>query len=403
MNNLAFDIVHVEQRGPTDWHVGGRALTDICIGDTLEIRRPYIPSMGDEGTFVVIAITAYNRSMTKIDYGMMATLTLHYDQGALLNQGMALVHTTTGPPPNAEQYRSGIDPMLTIRIEGDSRTELLAFKQSLKAHAEDLQFQRIAAIRDRFVVHGALFPRATPSNIEHFIAILRRFNETVDTLLGLSFVQHIRERENDAKQWEDRIDNHQKRSQWKLSFVQSLVNHRNKAKIRSARAANDQYLFNAIAKGPSSEATAAFVLTMRCFIDDTEECSLENLAQYYKAATIGTEPARLYLGNQNVFAMVLDGVTELVDRYPVVDTKGNVIDRIDKPLTRRQVFDLWVYGGLSHAKRTKKQQFDALVGDPVTRALLWQSFADTLDDYCNHLSAQSYVNKAMLLELEKPV
>ncbi|XSG74417.1 hypothetical protein ACP8Y2_19780 [Herpetosiphon llansteffanensis] len=145
------------------------------------------------------------------------------------------------------------------------------------------------------------------------------------------------------------------------------------------------------------------MLTMRCFLDESEECSLENLAQYYKGATIGTEHARLYLGNRNVFAMALDGVTELVDREQVIDHDGNVIGSIDKPLTQRQVFDLWIYGGLSHAKRTKKQQFDALVGDPVTRAMLWQSFVDWLDAYCNHLTAQSYVNQAMLLELEKPV
>ncbi|MFD3166308.1 hypothetical protein [Herpetosiphon sp. NSE202] len=372
MNNGDFEIFHVEQRGSNEWYVYGRPLTDICIGDILEIRRPYIPSMGDEGTFVVMAITAYNRSMPKIEYGMMATLTLHYDQGALLNEGMLLVHTTTGSPPNTEQYRSGIDPKVTIRVEGDVRKDVLAFKQSLEAHAEDLQFQRIAAVRDRFVIHGAVFPRATPSNLEHFIDILRRFNEKVDTLLGLSFVQHLVKRENDATMQEDHTD-------------------------------NDQYLFNATDTGPSSEATAAFVLTMRSFIDDTEECSQENLAQYYKGAAIGTEPARFYLGNQNVFAMVLDGITELVDRYQVVDTNGTVIGRIDKPLTYRQMFDICLYGGLSHAKRTKKQRFDALVGDPVKRALLWQSFVDLLDEYCNHLEIQSNISRSMIVELEKLV
>lgn len=373
MNNLAFEIFHVEQRGPNEWYVYGRPYMDICIGDILEIRRPYIPSMGDEGTFVVMAITAYNRSMPKIDYGMMATLTLHYDQGALLNKDMLLVHATTGSPPNAEQYRIGLDPMLTIRIEGDSRPELLAFKQSLEAHNEDLLFQRIAAVRDRFVIHGAVFPRAILSNIEHFSYILRRFNETVDTLLGLSFVQHLVKRGNDTNNiQEDHTD-------------------------------NAQYLSDTIALRPSSEAIAAFVLTMRCLIDDGEECSLEHLAQLYTSATIGTEPTRLYLGNQKVFALSLDAVTELVDRYPVFDRDGTVIGRIDKPLTQRQVFDLCLYGGLSHAKRIKKQQFDALVGDPVTRALLWQSFVDTLGGYCNHLRVQSYVNKAMLLELEKHV
>lgn len=188
-----------------------------------------------------------------------------------------------------------------------------------------------------------------------------------------------------------------------MSFVQSLVKRRNEAKIRAARAANDQYLSNAIALGPSSEATAAFVLTMRCFLDESEECSLENLAQYYTSATIGTEHARRYLSNRNLFAMALDGVTELVNREQVIDTDGNVIGSIDKPLTQRQVFDLWVYGGLSHAKRTKKQQFDALVGDPVTRALLWQSFVDWLDEYCSLLKIQRNISISMLLELEKPV
>lgn len=372
MNNLAFHILHVEQRSPNEWYVGGRALTDICIGDMLEIRRPYIPSMGDEGTFVVTAITAYNVSMPKLSHGVTGMLTLHYDQGALLNKDMKLVHITTGSPPNPAQYRSSLDPKVTIRVEGDLREDVLAFKQSLEAHDEDLLFQPIATVRDRFVLHGAVFPRATPSNVEHFRYVLRRFNETVDTLLSLSFVQHLVKRGNDTTIQEDHTDN-----------------------------AHD--LFNATAPGLGSEATAAFVLTMRCFIDDTEECSLENLAHHYTSATIGTEHAYLYLANRDLFAIALNGVTELVDRYPVVDTDGNVIGRIDKPLTQRQVFDLCLYGGFSHAKRTKTQQFDALVSDPVTRAMLWQRFVHILGEYCDLLTAQSYVNKAMLLELEMPM
>lgn len=372
MNNGAFDIDHVEQRGSTEWHVAGRALTDICIGDILEIRRPYIPSMGDEGTFVVMAITAYNRSIPKLSCGMTGMLTLHYDEGRLLNKDMLLVHATTGSPPNAEQYRSGIDPRVTIRIEGDSRPELLAFKQSLEAHDEDLLFQRIAVVRDRFVIHGAVFPRTAPSTIEHFIDILRRFNETVDTLLGLSFIQQFRTRGNEFE-------------------------------IRAENTDNDHDLFNATYKGPISEATAAFVLAMRSLIDDTEECSLENVTRYYQSATIGTEHARSYLANRNVVNIALNAFTGLVDRYPVVDRDGSVIDRIDKPLTKRQVFDLCIYGGLSHAKRTKKQQFDAFIGDPVTQVLLWQNFVDTLGVYCAHLEIQRNISRSMILELEKHV
>ncbi|WP_110514289.1 hypothetical protein [Herpetosiphon llansteffanensis] len=403
MNNLAFDIVNVEQRGSTEWHVAGRALTDICIGDILEIRLPDKTSMASKGAFVVMAISAYNVSMPKLHYGMTGMLTLQDNYGDLLTKGAKLLHATPESSPDDEQYRRIIKAMVRIQVEGDVRNEVLAFKQSLEAHAEDLLFQRITAVGERFVIYGAVLRRAMPSTIENFIDILRRFNEKVDTLLGLSFVQHIREREKEAKLWEDRTYRLQNRSQWKLSFVQSLVKRRNEAKIRAARAANDQYLSNALALGPSSEVTAAFVLTMRCFLDDSEECSLENLAQHYQAATIGTEHARRYLANRNVYNIALDGVTELVNREQVIDTDGNVIGSIDKPLTQRQVFDLWVYGGLSHAKRTKKQQFDALVGDPVTRALLWQSFVDTLDEYCGLLEIQRNISRAMLLELEKPV
>ena len=349
---------------------------------------------------MVIAISAYNVSMPKLSSGVSGMLTLQDNYGDLLTKGAKLVRATTESSPDDEQYRRIIKAMVRIRVEGDVRAEVLAFKQSLEAHAESIQFQPITAVGERFVAYGAVLRRATPSNIEHFIDILRRFNEKVDTLLGLSFVQHIR-RENEAKRWEGRTYHRRKRSKWKLSFIQSLVKRRNEAKIRASCAANDQYLSNAIALGPRSEATAAFVLTMRCFLDDTEECSLENLAHYYQDATIGTEHARFYLANRNVYNIALDGVTELIDREQVVDTDGNVIGSIETPLTQRQVFDLWVYGGLSHANLTKKQQFDALFGDPATRAMLRQSFVDWLDEYCGLLTAQSYVNKAMLLELEK--
>ncbi|MBM7846589.1 hypothetical protein [Herpetosiphon giganteus] len=76
MNDLAFDVIHIEPRSSQYWHVAGRALTDICIGDLLEIRLPDKTSMANKGSFVVIAITAYNVSMPKLHYGMGGMLTV---------------------------------------------------------------------------------------------------------------------------------------------------------------------------------------------------------------------------------------------------------------------------------------------------------------------------------------
>ena len=262
--------------------------------------------------------------------------------------------------------------MVTICVEGDSKDEINAFKKSLEYNDEVIQFQPIEAVGARFAAQGEVLPLAVRSNVEHFIYVLRLFNEKVDKLLGLSFVQQLREYGNEAKMSAEITD-------------------------------NDQYLLDAMYMGPSSEATDAFVLTIRFFIQDNEECSLRNVAEHYNGATVGEEHTRQYLANRTEFNAFLDEFMGLVHTERVVDRDGNVISSIEKRLTRRQVFDICVYGGLSHAKRAKKQAFDYFFGHPFPRALLWHSFVDTLGNYCMYLNAQRIVNTAMLVELEKLV
>lgn len=140
MNNLTFDLIHIEPRSSQYWHVAGRALTDICIGDILEIRLPDKTSLANKGSFVVIAISAYNVSMPKLSSGVSGMLTLQDNYGDLLTKGAKLVRATTESSPDDEQYRRIIKAMVRIRVEGDLRAEVLAFKQSLEAHAESIQF-----------------------------------------------------------------------------------------------------------------------------------------------------------------------------------------------------------------------------------------------------------------------
>lgn len=106
MNEIAFDLyrfdLDVEPRFLHYWDVIGRAINDIYIGDRLEIRLPDETSMGDDGSFVVIAIELYNRSAPILERGMTGRLTLEGDQGDLLKDTRFLVHTTTWSPPDDE-------------------------------------------------------------------------------------------------------------------------------------------------------------------------------------------------------------------------------------------------------------------------------------------------------------
>lgn len=64
-----------------------------------------------------------------------------------------------------------------------------------------------------------------------------------------------------------------------LSFIQALFTGKNSVTIRSTQQDDGTTLLETFRTGPSQESTDAFVLTIRFFIQDNEECSLRNLSR----------------------------------------------------------------------------------------------------------------------------
>ena len=131
--------------------------------------------------------------------------------------------------------------------------------------------------------------------------------------------------------------------------------------------------------GPDQENVEAFVLTFRYFIQDNETISLRNIEDVFHSPFAepeekdGYDEARLFLNN------FLD---------------GNTMFNLDGPVTRRYLMDIFIYGGLAHAKRQKKKQYDSWMRIPVLAQFMENEFIVILSEtlnvivYIQHLSDQ---------------
>lgn len=211
---------------------------------------------------------------------------------------------------------------------------------------------------------------AIHTDVDKFIYALNLFNEKVEKLLN-------------------------------LSFVQQFIQEGNVAGMKATRRDDNSFFVQDTSRGPSSESIDAFVLTIRFFIQNNEECSLMNLAKHYQGATVGIESATLFLENRKGFNADLDELTGIA----MDEHKNIIMSDSEDGLTRDEVFDICVYGGLSHANRSKKEKYDAFNNTPfpLISGIFRQCFVDTLFMYCNYLYIQMHVNKDMLVELKKPV
>jgi len=94
--------------------------------------------------------------------------------------------------------------------------------------------------------------------------------------------------------------------------------------------------------GPSEEATDAFVLTYRFFVQDNEPTSFHRMAELYATLPFDTPWKQ---GAQNT----RHSVNAFLDaRSPVVVA--------NHPITRRELHDVFLYGDLAHANKAKAEQ-----------------------------------------------
>ncbi len=121
--------------------------------------------------------------------------------------------------------------------------------------------------------------------------------------------------------------------------------------------------------GPKGEMVKAFVLTFRFFIQDNEKSSLGSMAKAYQelasASFIAEDTLQRFVSARKAINAYLDN--------PSPNPELAFDDRV---LTRRDIMDVFVYGGLAHA--TKKAQYDRWAAHPVAFPSLQMQFSVVL-------------------------
>jgi len=117
-------------------------------------------------------------------------------------------------------------------------------------------------------------------------------------------------------------------------------------------------------EGPDEEAIDAFVLTLRFFVQDNEPTSLNNIDKLFSGLPL--EPARIKAvsGTHHAINDYLDGSS-----HHFVGGRG---------LTRREIFEVFLYGGLAHANAEKKTTYDRWANDEIGFLTLQMEFTDIL-------------------------
>lgn len=176
---------------------------------------------------------------------------------------------------------------------------------------------------------------------------LRLFNEKAERLLNTRFVEYVRKN---------------KRISFRLQF-------RKGKGIKTS------------IKLPDQDAIDAFVLTFRYFIQNNEQCSFGNLAKTYSKSYIPKAMGAKYFQERTWLNEYLDDPSSL------------------KPLTRRSVIDIFVYGGLAHANPQKKAKFDKLRKNSVSKGIAKLEFASILLDILEVIKSVAKLNSEVLAKL----
>ena len=137
--------------------------------------------------------------------------------------------------------------------------------------------------------------------------------------------------------------------------------------------------------GPSQEAIDAFVLTVRFFIQDNENSSFRNIANHYS--------------NLSVSQKIKDDFNDyrgVINEY--LDSKS-FYNINDKQPTQREIFEVFLWGGLAHANREKKIIFDDWASNNLIFSMFEDEFVTTLIKMLATILCIREINKKAIKEL----
>jgi hypothetical protein len=112
--------------------------------------------------------------------------------------------------------------------------------------------------------------------------------------------------------------------------------------------------------GPNQDLVDAFVLTFRFFIQNNEKSSFQKMAELYENLNVDEE---LKQG----FRSARKHINDFLDSRSMVTFN-------DTNYSNRHILETFVYGGLSHANESKKDEYDGWMSVPMLNSLFQNEF-----------------------------
>ena len=134
--------------------------------------------------------------------------------------------------------------------------------------------------------------------------------------------------------------------------------------------------------GPESESIDAFVLTYRFFIQDNDKISFHKMSKIYDESGMTQDKI-------NAFKNIRENINNFLN--------SNSITKTD---TYREIQDIFIYGGLSHANETQKRIFDRWKRNQLIFKILENEFVWVLANILNAIQAIARLNLSVLKEIE---
>jgi hypothetical protein len=131
--------------------------------------------------------------------------------------------------------------------------------------------------------------------------------------------------------------------------------------------------------GPDEESIDSFVLTFRFFIQDNEKISLRNMASIFES-NLSSEKTR------SIYQEAREKLNEYLD--------SNTSFNFGGVLTNREIMDVFIYGGLSHATDSKKLKYDEWKSSTILFPFLENEFVKILNQVF-------YVIRVLKLEVKE--
>jgi len=170
------------------------------------------------------------------------------------------------------------------------------------------------------------------------------------------------------------------------AFVHALASVDTEATIRGRRLENGSFEISSGLRGPSSEAVDAFVLTFRFFIQDNETTSLRNVATIYDE-----------IGDDDGFLSRFNSARDAINQFLDSPNLTNITFNNSTP-TNRDVMMIFIYGGLAHANREKRQLFKAWMDFPLSNVLFNLCFRSVLAQVLRAISFIKNLNAELILK-----